>query len=139
MAGTLQKTLIVTLPGSVKAVKENMEVLLANGLISHAIELIRGGSGEATHATLSSSDVSAQGHSHRRHHAHHHVHPHHDDHDHETPRPRTVLTQDTTAPGKVYCVIFLADVVNMQYLLDSANRLSLSSVLIRPLNSSWEL
>jgi gephyrin len=102
VAGTLQKTLIVTLPGSVKAVKENMEVLLADGLISHAIELIRGGSGEATHATQSSSDVSAQGHSHHRHHAHHHVRPHHHGHDHETPRPRTLLTQDTAAPGNVF-------------------------------------
>ena len=100
MAGILQKTLIVTLPGSVKAVKENMEVLLTDGLISHAIELIRGGSGQATHAALSSSDVSAQGHSHHRHHVHHHVHTHHHGHDHETPRPRTLVTRDTTAPGK---------------------------------------
>lgn len=136
MAGILQKTLIVTLPGSVKAVKENMEALLTDGLISHAIDLIRGGSGEARHATLSSSDVSAQGRSHHRHHVHHHVHPH----DHETPRPRTLFTQDTTTPGKFSLRIFLiADIINMQWLLDSVSRLSLSSVLIRPLNSFWEM
>ncbi len=113
MAGTIRNTLVVTLPGSVKAVRENMEVLLTDGMISHAIELIRGGSGQATHATLASSDVSAQGHSHRRHDDHHHHHHHHGhghhhhSHDHEIPRPRTVLTQDTTAPGKLLCLIVL--------------------------------
>ncbi|KAF8635012.1 hypothetical protein AX15_000594 [Amanita polypyramis BW_CC] len=91
VAGTIHDTLVVTLPGSVKAVKENMETLLKDGLISHAVELIRGGSGQVVHAALAGSGASTQGHSHR-----HSDHPHH--HHHEIPQPRTLLSQNPTAP-----------------------------------------
>ncbi|KAG6856985.1 hypothetical protein H0H87_011079 [Tephrocybe sp. NHM501043] len=49
IAGTIGKTLVVTLPGSVKAVKENMEALLNAGLAEHAVELIRGGAVSSRH------------------------------------------------------------------------------------------
>ncbi|KAJ7603652.1 MoaB/Mog domain-containing protein [Roridomyces roridus] len=79
VAGTVKNTLVVTLPGSVKAVKENLEALLAGGVVNHAIELIRGGTGKQVHAELA---------------GHHHHHHHH--HDHAAPQPRT-LSHDPSA------------------------------------------
>ncbi|KZV75143.1 hypothetical protein PENSPDRAFT_647423 [Peniophora sp. CONT] len=52
VAGTVNDTLVVTLPGSLKAVKEGVEVLLASGLVDHALDLIKGGSGETLHRSL---------------------------------------------------------------------------------------
>ncbi|KAF4575201.1 hypothetical protein EYR40_005063 [Pleurotus pulmonarius] len=87
VAGTAKNTLIVTLPGSVRAVKENMDALVANGVVKHALELIQGGTGQNVHKNLPSVAVdstqlsSAQLH-------------HHHDHHHEAPRPRTILSHD---------------------------------------------
>lgn len=48
-----KEALIVALPGSPKAVKECMEVLLGgSGLLKHALELLSGGSGEAKHKEM---------------------------------------------------------------------------------------
>lgn len=52
VAGTINDTLIVTLPGSLKAVREGVEVLLASGVLDHALDLIKGGSGETLHRSL---------------------------------------------------------------------------------------
>ncbi|KAG6900425.1 hypothetical protein C0993_010813 [Termitomyces sp. T159_Od127] len=52
IAGTIGTTLVVTLPGSVKAVKENMDALLNAGLVEHAIDLARGGTGKQVHDQL---------------------------------------------------------------------------------------
>ncbi|KAJ7639466.1 hypothetical protein FB45DRAFT_905679 [Roridomyces roridus] len=76
VAGTIKNTLVVTLPGSVKAVKENLEALLAGGVVNHAIELIRGGTGKQVHAELA---------------GHHHHH-----HDHAVRQSRT-LSHDPSA------------------------------------------
>ena len=57
IAGTIKNTLICTLPGSPKAVRENMAALLEAGVISHAIELVRGGRGDRLHAVLASEGV----------------------------------------------------------------------------------
>ncbi|KAI9000732.1 molybdenum cofactor biosynthesis protein [Trametes punicea] len=57
VAGTIRHTLIVTLPGSVKAVQENLAALLNAGVVNHAIELVRGGSGRAVHAQLAAEGV----------------------------------------------------------------------------------
>lgn len=48
IAGTVGGVLVVNLPGSPRAVRESMEVLA--GAIPHALELLAGSSGEATHA-----------------------------------------------------------------------------------------
>ncbi|KAJ7682020.1 MoaB/Mog domain-containing protein [Mycena polygramma] len=89
VAGTIRSTLVVTLPGSVKAVKENMDALLSAGLVSHAIELIRGGTGKQVHAALAAEGSGSQP-------AAHHKHHHHHDHDHQIPQPRT-LSHDPSA------------------------------------------
>lgn len=102
VAGTVKDSLVVTLPGSIKAVKENLEALLQSGVVSHAIDLIRGGSGKDVHATLAaaasqaaeSSPAPTHSHEHHHHH-HHHGHPS----GHRVPVPRTALSHDPSAPG----------------------------------------
>lgn len=102
VAGTVGNTLITTLPGSVKAVKENLEALLNAGVINHAIDLVKGGTGQQVHAdmvkTVTTSHGFLEGHSH--HHHHHH-------HEHRAPQPRTTLSHDPSAPGKLYPVDLL--------------------------------
>jgi len=49
VAGAIGATLVVNLPGSPRAVRESLEVLLP--VLPHAIELLSGDSGEAGHAT----------------------------------------------------------------------------------------
>jgi len=49
VAGAIGATLVVNLPGSPRAVRESLEVLLP--VLPHAIELLSGESGEAGHAT----------------------------------------------------------------------------------------
>jgi gephyrin len=100
IAGTVGSTLLVTLPGSPKAVKENMAALLDAGVIPHAIELIKGGSGKQVHRELGVHDRQKVSlglpnavalvqeeptlqHSHHRHHHHHHYHGH------EIPTPKS--------------------------------------------------
>jgi molybdopterin adenylyltransferase len=50
IAGTVGEALIVNLPGSPRAVRESMEVI--SNAIPHALELLAGRSGEATHAAF---------------------------------------------------------------------------------------
>ncbi|KAI0322530.1 MoaB/Mog domain-containing protein [Amylostereum chailletii] len=91
VAGTIKNTFVVTLPGSVKAVTENLTTLLGNGVVNHAVELIRGGSGKTVHDKL-----AAQGaHVHYDRHRHHHDHvgsAH--THSHRIPQPRSVISHD---------------------------------------------
>lgn len=96
IAGTVKNTLVVTLPGSVKAVKENLDALLSGGVLEHAVDLIKGGTGKNVHAQLAASTSLQHSHSHQ--HGHHHHH-HHGEHGHSIPKPRTTpaLSQDPTS------------------------------------------
>ncbi|KAF8958523.1 molybdenum cofactor biosynthesis protein [Flammula alnicola] len=96
VAGTFKDTLITTLPGSVKAVKENLDALFQAGVVEHAIELIRGGSGQQVHSQLAANDTltsDATKSDPHRHHHHHHG-------EHSTPKPRSevALSHDPSAP-----------------------------------------
>ncbi|KZS97806.1 hypothetical protein SISNIDRAFT_481693 [Sistotremastrum niveocremeum HHB9708] len=101
VAGTHGKTLIITLPGSVKAVKENLTALLSANLLDHAIDLLRGGSGKTVHQALAHAGDTASKEpvqsSEPPTHIHHHHHHHH--HDHQQPVPRTVLSHDPSLPA----------------------------------------
>jgi gephyrin len=113
VAGTVENTLIVTLPGSVKAVKENLEVLLSNGVAEHAIDLIKGGTGQRVHTDLASSMTPLTVGSDRTpgdHHHHHHRDHHHGHHDHHhTPQPRTVLSHDPSLAGMLMTIYITSD------------------------------
>jgi len=93
-------TLLVALPGSVKAVKENLDALSASGVLDHALDLIKGGTGASLHNALATSSKhvqrtnrdEAQPRGHHRH--HHHTHDHH------VPKPRVVLSHDPSLPGE---------------------------------------
>lgn len=105
VAGTVKRTLVVTLPGSVKAVKENLDALLSVGVVGHAIDLIRGGTGKQVHATLAAEGTGPQSVPPKTHHHHHH-------HDHQVPQPRT-LSHDPSAAGVLkphfFCLEFRED------------------------------
>lgn len=96
VAGTVKNTLVVTLPGSVKAVKENLEALLAGGVADHALTLVKGASSRQLHAdpapSVSSQSTSPRADSHTN--AHHHHHHHH----HHAPQPRSILSHDPSLP-----------------------------------------
>jgi len=95
VAGTYKNTLITTLPGSVKAVKETLDALLQGGLVSHALDLIKGGSGRQLHTQLHRannhgiSDTSVHSCSHHHHSGYHAPKPH----------LEAVLSHDPNAPG----------------------------------------
>lgn len=100
-----KEALIVCLPGSPKAVKECLQVLLGNGLLKHALELLAGGSGEPRHkqmqgglhrtsaatanAAAAAVDTSTETGCAHHHHHHHHHHGGSGLHSHSAPKPRT--------------------------------------------------
>lgn len=122
VAGTCKNTLITTLPGSVKAVRENLETLFQEGVVDHAIELIKGGSGKQTHRRLASIDRqsssdSSQSHGHRHHHHHHHG-----GHVVPTPRSAAAVSHDPTASGAHadYLSVIVID-ISIQFLPGTDN------------------
>jgi len=95
IAGTRKNTLIITLPGSVKAVREILATLFAQDVIDHALELIGGDTGSNRHTKLAES-AGQQASSEHDCHQHHHHNAH--DHGHQIPKPRS---SDPSASGKL--------------------------------------
>lgn len=95
VAGIRGNTLIITLPGSLRAVSECLDAILANDLLNHALKLLKGENSRKLHSLPNEGfDISA--HSHRQteggqtHEHHHHHHHHHEHAGHTIPKPRTV-------------------------------------------------
>jgi gephyrin len=95
VAGTISNTLIVTLPGSTKAVTEILEALLSSGVVDHAVDLIRGGTGHHVHRAMVSSTSGTEDDLQERHHMHHHHHHH----QHDVPQPM-LLSNNPSLPGR---------------------------------------
>ncbi|EFI27789.1 molybdenum cofactor biosynthesis protein [Coprinopsis cinerea okayama7 len=105
-AGTSGSTIVTTLPGSVKAVKECLDALFMGGVITHAIDLARGGTGKQVHAALGTSHGASEvqhshGHGHGHGHGHHGCGRDHAHGGHHPPKPRSggLLSHDPNAPA----------------------------------------
>ncbi|GFG09579.1 isoform 5 of gephyrin [Aspergillus udagawae] len=100
VAGVRDKSLLITLPGSPKGAKENLEAIIK--LLPHACTQAAGANSRALHAggvkkleaeagvssQNQSSESKAQPHDGHRHHHHHHHHNHGDSHGHGHVVPR---------------------------------------------------
>lgn len=108
VAGVRNKTLILTLPGSPKGAKENLQAVLK--LLSHACIQAAGGDSRSIHAggvkklekdagvsasnsasTLQPSFTHSRSHEHT--HDHHHSHSHGHSHGHRIPKPRSTPSE----------------------------------------------
>ena len=93
VAGVRNKTLIVTLPGSPKGAKENLQAVL--GLMPHACQQAAGGDSRAIHAggvKKLEEDAGVSSNKRQKHHHHDHVHSHdhiHSNGGHVVPRAHT--------------------------------------------------
>ncbi|CAG8596646.1 2255_t:CDS:2, partial [Ambispora gerdemannii] len=96
VSGIRGKSIILTLPGSPKAAKENFEAVLS--ILPHAIELTRGGTGEELHQELrkkrNSDHKLTDTVAHHSHQCLHHEHMHSSD-NHES---NTLLSNSLSAP-----------------------------------------
>lgn len=103
VTGFRHKTLIITLPGSPKACRENMDALLP--ILPHSLQLVRNqrGAVEKTHSELQSKDISSSSSPSSSippigtHTCIHHHHHHHRDNHHKQQESRTL---DLNTPGK---------------------------------------
>ncbi|KAL2858811.1 hypothetical protein BJX68DRAFT_277613 [Aspergillus pseudodeflectus] len=93
VAGTRNKSLVITLPGSPKGAKENLEAVIK--LLPHACTQAAGADSRAQHAggikklEAEAGVRSDSQHSHSHHHHHHHDHSHGHGHGHVVPRAHT--------------------------------------------------
>ncbi|CAB4492183.1 hypothetical protein RhiirA1_379788 [Rhizophagus irregularis] len=80
VSGVRGKTIIITVPGSPKGAKENLEAVI--NVLPHAVDLAKGGTGENVHAQLNAQKTNnskdERGHQcvHNTKHEHHHKHEH---------------------------------------------------------------
>ncbi|GAB1193773.1 hypothetical protein APSETT444_003001 [Aspergillus pseudonomiae] len=97
VAGVRDKTLVITLPGSPKGAKENLDAVFK--LLPHACTQAAGANSRAIHAGgvkkleaeagLSSGSRVEPNRDHHHHHQHHHSHPHGHGHGHVAPKAHT--------------------------------------------------
>lgn len=97
VAGTRNQSLIITLPGSPKGAKENLEAII--NLLPHACIQAAGANSREIHAKgikkleedagVSSQSTKEKNHSHNHTHHHHHHHHHNYDHGHTIPKAHT--------------------------------------------------
>ncbi|KAG8756329.1 hypothetical protein FRC14_003170 [Serendipita sp. 396] len=111
VAGTRNQTLIITLPGSPKAVTEGVEALLAGGVLEHALALLKGANSRRLHShDEKEQDVLSSSHSQETQkdnsHGHHHHHHHHHHRHHSAPKPRTQVF-DGSIPSGGYLIPLL--------------------------------
>ncbi|KAL1955466.1 hypothetical protein VTO42DRAFT_8560 [Malbranchea cinnamomea] len=103
VAGVRHNTLILTLPGSPKGAKENLQAVIK--LLPHACIQAAGANSRSLHAgglkklekeagVASTSNSGRQEDQHHHRHHHHHHHHHHDhDHGHVIPKPHTLPSE----------------------------------------------
>lgn len=96
VAGIRGNTLIITLPGSLRAVEECLNAILAGGLLNHALRLLQGESSRKLHSLPNEGFIEPT-HGHQKpqdnsKHDHHH-HSHHEHAGHTAPKPRTLGDQ----------------------------------------------
>jgi gephyrin len=80
ICGVRGKSIILTLPGSPKACKENIECVV--DILPHAVELTKGGTGAKLHKKMQNAPAGNAGD--HQHHGHHH-------HGHHHPKPHTCV------------------------------------------------
>lgn len=102
VAGVRRETLIIAVPGSPKAAKENLEAVIK--LLPHACDLACGGNSRAMHAER---DVAEAGEGvmddkTRVHAGHHHSHGHGWVKSHTTPEQRELLSNELGGKGMSY-------------------------------------
>ncbi|KAL4878362.1 hypothetical protein BJY04DRAFT_195794 [Aspergillus karnatakaensis] len=95
VAGTRNKSLVITLPGSPKGAKENLEAVIK--LLPHACTQAAGANSRALHAggvkkLEAEAGVKAEP-QHDHHHHHHHGHSHAHGHGHVVPRAHTTPSE----------------------------------------------
>ena len=100
---TKEGMIIVTVPGSPKGAKENVEALLK--VLPHALDLARGGSGKEVHQAMSipqrnATDIVEASQDANLHEHHQKTHSHIHLHDHNGSKSRTVRSADVTQGGK---------------------------------------
>ncbi|KAJ2962368.1 hypothetical protein NQZ79_g2531 [Umbelopsis isabellina] len=103
ICGVRGKSIILTLPGSPKACKENIECVI--DILPHAVELTKGGTGSKLHRKMQKEPEGMAGdHQHQSHDQH--SHHHHGHHHHHHPKPHTCdhksdESTDKTATGNL--------------------------------------
>lgn len=111
ICGVRGNSIILTLPGSPKACKENIECVI--DILPHAVELTKGGTGSNLHRKMQNHSEEMSGdhqhqshdqhnHHHHGHHHHHHPKPHNCAHKSDELTAKTIsgnLSQPLDAPG----------------------------------------
>lgn len=92
VSGVRGKTIIMAVPGSPRGAKENLEAVIS--VLPHAVDLVRGGTGENVHAQLNAQKTNNS----KDESGHQCVHNTKHEHHHDT--ARSFLSDPLSGPGK---------------------------------------